>query len=373
MLPKEGSDMTEELQLKIPTSVGGIEVIANEPAPSNLPPKNGVKLYYKKIRRLLLANDETTYVCGLCGEYTSTSTFRVVAHMSKHGRGSGNGDKNMHKITPRVAPSPGDMPPHLTFNIADLVREAVATTKLDGETRSLDEVIADAERADAERADAQESASGAGLAEGWTQAPDGTLYVDDDSPSAGAEDVAAVLAYAKGPTDPIPVEVNTNGHGPVDESADYEPPTDRAPAVYAAIDELVADRDAWRTRAEEWYELHEAAKRDADALREVADGWRERAEKAERDLVELREAVRTAQAPVKKESTIPPAIVKRARSRLKLLGELTRTELRAMTSLNTPQLGELTQILIAEGSAKMTKSPNAAGPHSNLLVWVGED
>jgi hypothetical protein len=368
MLPKEGSDMTEELQLKIPTSVGGIEVIANEPAPSNLPPKNGVKLYYKKIRKLLLANDETTFVCGLCGEYTSTSTFRVVAHMSKHSRGSGNGGKNMHKITqPGVrVPSPADMPPHLTFNIADLVREAVATTNLDGGTRSLDEVMADAERADAERADAQEIAATAGV----DPAPYAVGYVEPEDRESGDVDpgVAAVLAYAEGPTDPIPVEVNTNGHGPVGEDS-----LGAGPNAHAAIDSLVADRDLWRRRAQEAQEFHAAAKRDADALREVADGWRDRAEKAEADLVALREAVRTAQAPVVKESTIPPAILKRARSRLKLLGELTRTELRAMTSLNTPQLGELTQILVDEGSAKLTKSPNASGPHSNLLVWVGGD
>jgi hypothetical protein len=117
---------------------------------------------------------------------------------------------------------------------------------------------------------------------------------------------------------------------------------DPGPAATAALRDLTADRDTWRKRAET----------------------------AEKDLTELREAIRDYKPPTPK-STLPPDVVDHARRRLQLLGELSRTELRAMTALPTAGLEELSQLLVNEGSAEILRAPKGSGRSAVILRWTG--
>jgi hypothetical protein len=115
---------------------------------------------------------------------------------------------------------------------------------------------------------------------------------------------------------------------------------DPGPTATAALRDLIADRDTWRKRAET----------------------------AEKDLTELRAAIQRPAAP---DHRVPPDVVAHAKERLRILGTLSRTELRAMTGLNTAGLDALTEILITEGVAKPVRTPRDRGPASVMLAWVG--
>jgi hypothetical protein len=263
--------------MMIPSEVNGVAVIADEPCPSNLPPRNGKQLYYKKIRKLLLADDSTTNVCTVCGKYADPASFKVVAHMAAHSRGSGNGDKNIARIDSPAKPAT----PHLMQKIHEAVVKppTVTAASLDG-----DEV----------------------------------------------EEVSVA-------------DASSNGHGPAS--------LDDGQTVLGAVEAIISDRAKWMSRAFT----------------------------AERDLAELRAAVRAAQEepetpePVKSPRIdVPQPIIDRAIDRLELLGELNRTELRAITGLSTGRLAELAEYLVSEGYAEEQRRVHRrGGAVATVLTWSG--
>lgn len=64
------------------TSVGGIAVIADEPAESPISTP-GKPVFYKQIRRLLLADDTEVFGCLHC-DYTADSVGRIRPHLKAH-------------------------------------------------------------------------------------------------------------------------------------------------------------------------------------------------------------------------------------------------------------------------------------------------
>lgn len=228
--------------MNLPSHVNGLEVVAEEAAPSNLGVRHGKMVYYTKIRKLLLSDDSTVYACAVCGEYTAPTVFQVVAHMRVHGR-------------------------------------------------------------------------------------------------ARAEAKAAAPAVAPAEDAPVVVEQNA----PVGEGPDPDGP-DPAAVALDGLSLLRADRDRWR----------------------------ERAETAEKALAELGNTEPISAGPVPQR--LPAAVVDHARERLRLLGRITRSELRAMTKLDTADLDTLSEILTDEGVAKqvhVSRRPGIGGPSTVTLVWVG--
>lgn len=65
------------------THVDGVAVIADEPAQSKIRDAAGQPVTYKRIRRLLPADERIVYGCLLC-EFTSPTAERVRPHMNKH-------------------------------------------------------------------------------------------------------------------------------------------------------------------------------------------------------------------------------------------------------------------------------------------------
>jgi hypothetical protein len=101
------------------TSVNGLAVLADEPAPSPLSDKAGGQVYFKQIRSLLLENGAITYGCAHC-DYTADSPASVRPHLNKH----------IEKTPKKTAPvTPADSPQRIdptAITLADLLRQVTA-------------------------------------------------------------------------------------------------------------------------------------------------------------------------------------------------------------------------------------------------------
>ena len=65
------------------THVGGLAVIADEPAQSTISTPTGKKIYFQQIRELLLEDESTVYGCVHC-EFTGPSTNTIRPHLKQH-------------------------------------------------------------------------------------------------------------------------------------------------------------------------------------------------------------------------------------------------------------------------------------------------
>lgn len=65
------------------TTVNGLTVLADEPAPTGINDKAGNTVYYKQVRSLLLENGTITYGCAHC-DYTADNPNSVRPHLNKH-------------------------------------------------------------------------------------------------------------------------------------------------------------------------------------------------------------------------------------------------------------------------------------------------
>ncbi len=88
------------------THVNGCEVIASEPVASPLSTPDR-PVYFRQIRRLLLADDSEAFGCVHC-DYTASAPGRVRAHLSKHNGSAGTGRQaagqiNLDELLARIA------------------------------------------------------------------------------------------------------------------------------------------------------------------------------------------------------------------------------------------------------------------------------
>jgi hypothetical protein len=262
--------MTKAGTVPLPKQVNGLDVITSEPVLSTFPTPNDPRPY-KTVRRLLLEDGSTVYVCMECGTYTGPDPMSVIRHLKVHRRVERPKPEPESKPVPTPVPAP---------NSAHAAPEATAQSRR----------------------------------------PTPALLTSAHRP-------AAKVSTPDQPRNPA----------------------DAGGVAESAVRRLIDDRDEWRRRAE----------------------------RAELDLAELRDAVRAAQGrppapqPVRKTS-LKPDVIEKARQRLQLLGELSRCELRAMTRLSTAQMDELTNLLVAEGVAEVSRENRPSGRPANLLRWVGK-
>lgn len=65
------------------THVDGVAVVADEPAETGIANGAGAPVTYKRIRKLLLADERIVYGCSEC-DFTGPSPAHIRPHMNKH-------------------------------------------------------------------------------------------------------------------------------------------------------------------------------------------------------------------------------------------------------------------------------------------------
>ena len=65
------------------THVDGVAVVADEPAETGIADGAGTPVHYKRIRKLLLADDRIMYGCSEC-DFTRPTAAQIRPHMNKH-------------------------------------------------------------------------------------------------------------------------------------------------------------------------------------------------------------------------------------------------------------------------------------------------